>query len=95
MSFLLWRNFAGAEDNVEVSPQPDIEQGREIYQAHCLECHGVKGHCYGPRTTTLAPCSGNLVSSATSSKTDDELLGIITQGAPNGHGKLGGAALLR
>ena len=82
MSILLLSNFAGAEDMIEVSSQPDIDQGREIYQTHCLECHGVQGHGDGPRATTLAPRPGNLVSAATSSKTDDELLVIITNGVP-------------
>lgn len=82
MSFLLWSNFAGAEDNVEVSSQPDIDQGREIYQSHCLECHGVKGHGDGPRAVTLAPRPGNLVSAATTSRTDDELFAVITNGVP-------------
>jgi mono/diheme cytochrome c family protein len=80
MSFLLWGNFVGAEDLAEVVSQPDIDQGREIYQAHCLECHGVKGHGDGPRATTLAPRPGNLISAATSSKTDEELLATITNG---------------
>lgn len=82
MSFLLWGHLAGAEDLVEVASQPDIDQGREIYQTHCLECHGVKGHGDGPRATTLAPRPGNLISAATSSKTDDELFAVITNGVP-------------
>jgi len=55
MSLLWWSNLATAEDMIEVSSQPDIDQGREIYQAHCLECHGMQGHGDGPRATTLAP----------------------------------------
>jgi mono/diheme cytochrome c family protein len=74
--------YVGAEDRVEVVSQPDIDQGRDIYQIHCLECHGIKGHGDGPRATTLAPRPGNLVSAATSSKTDEELLAIITNGVP-------------
>ena len=82
ISLFLWGNFAGAEDNVEVSSQPDIDQGQEIYQTHCMECHGVQGHGDGPRAITLAPRPGNLISAATSSKTDDELLAVITKGVP-------------
>jgi mono/diheme cytochrome c family protein len=82
MSLLWWSNLASAEDMIEVSSQPDIDQGREIYQAHCLECHGIQGHGDGPRATTLAPRPGNLVSAGTSSKTDDELLAVITKGVP-------------
>jgi mono/diheme cytochrome c family protein len=82
ISCLLWSHIAGAEGNIEVASQPDIDQGQEIYQAHCLECHGVQGHGDGPRATMLAPRPGNLVSAAISSKTDDELLSIITNGVP-------------
>jgi mono/diheme cytochrome c family protein len=82
MSLLWWSNLASAEDMIEVSSQPDIDQGREIYQAHCLECHGIQGHGDGPRATTLAPRPGNLVSAGTSSKTDDELFAVITKGIP-------------
>ena len=80
MSGLLCGSFVGAEDFVEVASQPDIDQGRDIYHTHCLECHGVNGHGDGPRATTLAPRPGNLISAATSSKTDEELLAVITKG---------------
>ena len=82
MSLLWWSNLASAEDMMEVSSQPDIDQGREIYQAHCLECHGMQGHGDGPPATTLAPRPGSLVSARTSSKTDDELFTVITKGVP-------------
>ncbi|MDH5426861.1 MAG: cytochrome c [Nitrospirota bacterium] len=82
LSSVLYGSFVGAEGLVEVSSQPDIDQGQNIYQMHCLECHGVKGHGDGPRATTLAPRPGNLISAATSSKTDEELLAIITDGVP-------------
>ena len=82
MSFLWWNNLAGAEDMIEVSSQPDIDQGREIYQTHCLEYHGAQGHGDEPKVTTLAPRPGNLISAATSSKTDDELLAILINGVP-------------
>ena len=82
LSGVLCGSFVGAEDCVEVVSQPNIDQGRAIYQIHCLECHGIKGHGDGPRATTLAPRPGNLVSAATSSKTDQELLAIIINGIP-------------
>ncbi len=60
----------------------DRERGQEIYEKYCLECHGERGRGDGPRAPLLAPRPGNLVSAATSSKTDPELLGIITNGVP-------------
>ena len=49
---------------------------------HCQECHGETGRGDGPRAALLAPRPGNLVSAATSTKSDEELLEIITDGAP-------------
>ncbi len=60
----------------------DLERGQEIYQKYCMECHGESGRGDGPRAPLLAPRPGNLISAATSAKSDAELLGIITNGAP-------------
>jgi mono/diheme cytochrome c family protein len=59
-----------------------LEQGRDIYRIHCQECHGEEGRGDGPRAALLAPRPGNLVSAATSTKTDEELLAILAQGVP-------------
>ncbi len=80
-----WAFFPGlgfGEEGVEVASQPDLEQGKKIYETHCLECHGETGHGDGPRAVLLAPRPGNLVSAAISSKTDEELLVSITEGVP-------------
>jgi mono/diheme cytochrome c family protein len=69
---------AGASELLRADP----ERGREIYEKYCLECHGDTGRGDGPRAPLLAPRPGNLVSAATSAKSDAELLGIITNGAP-------------
>ncbi len=82
MSLLWWSNLTGAEDMIEVSSQPDIDQGREIYQTHCLECHRASGQGDGGQATTLMPPPGNLVSEAIAMKTDDELFTVITEGMP-------------
>lgn len=62
--------------------QADLKRGRAIYEKYCQECHGESGRGDGPRAPLLAPRPGNLVSAATSTKSDAELLGIITNGAP-------------
>lgn len=72
----------GAQDFTEVSSQPDRQPGEGIYQVHCAECHGPSGHGDGPKAALLAPRPGNLVSAATSTKTDEELLAIISRGVP-------------
>ena len=81
-SLLRWGGLVIADDAVEISSQPDIEQGQEIYQVHCLECHGVHGYGDGPRAATLEHPPGTLVSSAMDNKTDDELLVILAAGVP-------------
>ena len=65
-----------------VGAQSGGEQGRDLYRIHCLECHGAEGRGDGPRAALLAPRPGNLVSAATSAKTDAELLEIIAEGVP-------------
>ena len=77
--FLVMLEFpAGAAEPLRA----DLERGQEIYQKYCMECHGKRGRGDGPRAPLLAPRPGNLVSAATSTKSDAELLGIITNGAP-------------
>lgn len=60
----------------------DPERGKTIYEKYCMECHGEEGRGDGPRAPLLAPRPGNLVSAATSTKSDEELLDVITNGAP-------------
>ena len=43
---------------------------------------GEEGRGDGPRAAMLAPRPGNLVSAATSVKTDEELLEILAKGVP-------------
>jgi mono/diheme cytochrome c family protein len=57
-----------------------LDRGRNIYQEHCLDCHGVTGKGDGSKSPFLSPRPGNLISAATSAKTDKELLRIIAQG---------------
>ena len=75
-----WAGLVWAGEAPDSASQPDIEQGQAIYQKHCVECHGTGGRGDGPRAALLAPRPGNLVSAATSTKTDEELLEIIERG---------------
>jgi mono/diheme cytochrome c family protein len=74
--------LAYSNEPMEIVSQPDTEQGRDIYRIHCQECHGAEGRGDGPRAPMLAPRPGNLVSAATSTKTDEELLAILARGVP-------------
>jgi mono/diheme cytochrome c family protein len=75
-------SIASSPESGEVNSHADIEQGQALYLTHCMECHGSGGRGDGPRAAFLAPRPGNLVSAATSSKTDKELLEIIDDGVP-------------
>ena len=65
-------------------PQPSegLDRGRTIYREHCMECHGPAGKGDGPKAPFLSPRPGNLISAATSAKTDTELLRTIAHGKP-------------
>ncbi|MGD9852737.1 MAG: cytochrome c [Nitrospirales bacterium] len=82
IGFLVWTGLVFASDVVKEASQPDVKKGESIYQAHCVECHGPSGRGDGPRAALLAPRPGNLISAATSTKTDQELLAIIEHGVP-------------
>lgn len=73
---------AVSNESRDIEAQPDGEQGRDLYRIHCLDCHGEEGWGDGPRAALLAPRPGNLVSAATSTKTDEELLEILAKGVP-------------
>ena len=59
------------------TPQGVPERGKVIYEAQCARCHGPEGRGDGPEAPFLAPRPPNLVSAATSVKSDRELLVII------------------
>ena len=59
-----------------------LDRGQSVYREHCMECHGPTGKGDGVRAPFLSPRPGNLISAATSAKTDKELLRTIAQGKP-------------
>ena len=63
-------------------PSDTLDRGHTVYREHCVECHGEGGKGDGPKAPFLSPRPGNLVSAATSAKTDKELLRTIAQGKP-------------
>ena len=64
-------------------PSDVHDRGQIIYREHCMECHGESGKGDGPKAPFLSPRPGNLVSAATSAKTDKELLRTIAHGKPH------------
>ena len=61
---------------------PTTDTGRRLYEQHCLECHGPQGRGDGAKAPFLSPRPGNLISAATSAKSDKDLLQVIAQGRP-------------
>lgn len=76
---LAWTISAGPVD-VTSAEEPNPERGRQIYEQRCLECHGKEGRGDGIRAPFLSPRPGNLVSAATSAKSDKDLLKVIANG---------------
>ncbi len=64
------------------SDQERLERGRIIYEQRCLDCHGSEGRGDGRKALSLSPRPGNLISAATSAKSDEDLLKIIASGRP-------------
>ena len=60
--------------------EADPHSGRDIYEAHCVQCHGLKGDGDGPDTQYLTVPPANFHSLESRSKTDWELMTIITHG---------------
>jgi mono/diheme cytochrome c family protein len=60
----------------------DAQRGKPIFEERCASCHGLTGNGDGPQAPFLSPHPGNLISAATSIKSDQELLDIIAEGKP-------------
>ena len=55
------------------SDQERLERGRIIYEQRCLDCHGSEGRGDGRKALSLSPRPGNLISAATTAKSDEDL----------------------
>jgi len=76
--FGLWG--AGLASVEAPSDQERLQRGRIIYEQRCLDCHGSEGRGDGRKALSLSPRPGNLISAATSAKSDEDLLKIIANG---------------
>lgn len=74
--------FVSASVAATLPSEPVVERGRSIYEQRCLECHGAEGRGDGVKAPFLSPRPGNLVSAATSAKSDKDLLKVIANGRP-------------
>lgn len=57
------------------------QNGKILFEKHCANCHGEKGAGDGPDTQFLTVQPANFHSLESRSKTDEELMTVITYGA--------------
>ena len=57
------------------------QNGKILFEKHCVNCHGPKGGGDGPDTQFLLVQPANFHSLESRSKTDWELMNVITYGA--------------
>lgn len=68
-------------DSFGQEPPGNPKNGKILFETHCANCHGVKGTGDGPDTQFLMVRPANFHSLHSRSKTDWELMNIITFGA--------------
>lgn len=59
----------------------DPKNGKVLYEQHCANCHGEKGMGDGHDTKFLTVQPANFLSLESRSKTDEELMSMITYGS--------------
>src|SRR5690606_2476044 len=57
------------------------KNGKVLYELHCATCHGEQGMGDGPDTQFLTVQPANFLSLNSRSKTDEELMSMITYGS--------------
>ena len=62
-------------------PRGNPKEGKVLYEKHCANCHGANGTGDGPDTQFLMVQPANFHSLESRSKTDWDLMTIITFGA--------------
>ena len=60
----------------------DAQQGRVVYEKHCLPCHGAQGKGDGQFGQVTNPPAADFTSARSKKKTDAQLLTTIENGRP-------------
>ena len=85
--FVAFRMLSKPEDPAppEVAKDPLLSQGRVIYLARCIACHGTDGRGDGPIASQLiGPPVGNLTDDVWKhGDRPEQVLSVIGQGVPN------------
>lgn len=71
---------AAARKNPVAANETSIALGKNVYERHCLSCHGAKGKGDGPAAAHLEKHPGNLADSKLREQSDGALLWKITEG---------------
>jgi mono/diheme cytochrome c family protein len=71
---------AAARKNPVAVNETSIALGKNVYERHCLSCHGPKGKGDGPASAHLETPPGNLADPALWKQSDGALLWKITEG---------------
>jgi mono/diheme cytochrome c family protein len=79
LGFILVMTWPVLALSQEVPGNP--QNGKILFEKHCVQCHGEKGAGDGPDTKFLTVRPANFHSLESRSKTDWELMTIITFGA--------------
>jgi len=81
-SALFW-SVSGIEQVVSAEDvESDSENGRTVFEANCVTCHGKSGKGDGPTGAYLNPPPADLTSEDVRTDPDSELLSIISNGIP-------------
>lgn len=71
---------AAARKNPVAANETSIALGKNVYERHCLACHGPKGKGDGPAAVHLEKSPGNLADPTLWKQSDGSLLWKITEG---------------
>lgn len=72
----MWPMGSFGQDDSPGNPK----KGKILYEVHCANCHGENGAGEGPDTQLLTVQPADFHSLESRSKTDEELMSIITYG---------------
>ena len=76
---LLALALAGSETTAQTEPA-NLKRGQELYEQHCIRCHGVQRDGLGPEAESLIVPPANFTSARIWIRTDGELLMAISDG---------------
>jgi len=77
---LVWSLSVAGQVVMAEDTKSDPKNGRTIFEANCVTCHGESGKGDGPTGAYLSPPPADLTSEDVRTDPDSELLSIISNG---------------